>query len=93
VDEQSTAELVATFSGTELYLASKEHSPQYDGIVMCFAARIVMRKAHLSAKELTDAVGIGKTSVYRWLRADPIKYRSRLQWGLRALAVVLIEGE
>lgn len=90
-DRLSTAELLARFSGPEIFSASQETSRIFNGCVIAKAVVIVQTLVHCSSLlDLARRLHVSKSTLYRQVKglplSDPMFYRA-----IRDLALLLEE--
>lgn len=64
----SDAEILASLGGEELYSAASETSARYEGLVVAAAIRIAMRRTGMNWGQMAEAMGVSKTTLYRFRR-------------------------
>ncbi len=75
----TVAEEIEEFTGEELYEASRETSAVYNGIVLKFAIKIVLRRLEISLKALTRKKGFAHSKWARWAKAQPMSDEALLR--------------
>jgi len=87
-DDIPAAELVARFTGTELYDAAHETSRIYNGIILKHALIAAQIRARcFSIPKIARQLGIARTTLYRWVQAHPCSDR-KLHDGLANLVLL-----
>jgi hypothetical protein len=88
----SVAEEWARLTGEEVFDASRETSPQYNGLVLAKAVVIVQTRLRChSLSRLGKLTGRGRAVMSRHARGLPLR-ESAFQHAMRDLAVALSEG-
>jgi hypothetical protein len=92
-DTLSVREVLARFTGTDLLAASRETSAAYNGIVLAKAVVIVQcRLKILSLAQLAERLGVGKNTMYRWMRGKRMEDRT-FHRAILDLALLLDEAQ